>query len=86
MAVDSLCLFFKYGHCKFKNTCRKEHILALCEKEYCEMSNCAMRHPRICRYYRDYGYCKFSPCSYAHKELVCKKELNEQKSEVDLLK
>ena len=50
------------------------------------MSNCAMRHPRICRYYRDYGYCKFSPCSYAHIELVCKKELNEQKSEVDLLK
>ena len=50
------------------------------------MSNCAMRHPRICRYYRDYGYCKFLPCSYAHIELVCKKELNEQKSEVDLLK
>ena len=44
-----------------------------------------MRHRRICRYFRDYGYWKFSLCSHAHIEFVYKQELDMQKSEVNHL-
>ena len=63
-----LCLFNKYGHCKFQGTCRKKHIINICEKEECEVQNCLERHPRECSFYRDFKRCKFgSYCSYKHK-------------------
>ena len=67
MAHQNVCQFFKYGYCKFKIACRKQHILEKCKKQNCENGTCNQRHPRICRYLRDNGYCKFSEyCLFEH--------------------
>ena len=37
-----------------------------CELSSCEISNCFKRHPKKCKFYRDYGKCKFDPCMFSH--------------------
>ena len=66
MDVNTLCLHNKFGHCKFQDTCRHRHVYSLCDTDNCDISSCDKRHPRICRYYLNYGRCKFDPCSYSH--------------------
>ena len=66
MDVNTLCLHNKFGHCKFRDTCRHRHVYSLCDTDNCDISSCDKRHPRICRYYLNYGRCKFDPCSYSH--------------------
>ena len=85
-----ICQFNKFGHCKFQGTCRKKHIMNICEKEECKVHNCLERHPRECSYYRDLKRCKFgSYCSYKHKNSKddeieeIKKDLNNVKSRLE---
>ena len=67
MAHQNVCQMFKYGYCKFKSVCRKQHILEKCTKSSCEINTCSQRHPAICRYLRDIHYCKFGEwCSFEH--------------------
>ena len=40
----------------------------MCENRFCEVSLCSLRHPKICRYYREYKRCKFNPCAYKHED------------------
>ena len=67
MAAPILCLFNKFGYCKFRETCRKNHINKICDESSCEINTCKERHPRICRYFQNYGRCKFSPCAFKHE-------------------
>ena len=67
MAAPILCLFNKFGYCKFRETCRKNHINKICDESSCEINACKERHPRICRYFQNYGRCKFSPCAFKHE-------------------
>ena len=63
MAAQNVCRYFKFGHCKFGDTCTKLHVKEECE----DVITCSLRHPRDCKYYRDYSRCKFSDwCSYKH--------------------
>ena len=85
-----ICLFNKFGHCKFQSKCRKRHIKKKCEKENCEIQNCLERHPRECSYFRDFGRCKFgSYCSFDHKAskddtiIKLEKDLNDVKNRLD---
>ena len=85
-----ICLFNKYGHCKFQGTCRKRHIMNICDKEECEVRKCLKRHPRECSYYREFKRCKFgSYCSFLHKTSKddeikkLKKDLNDVKSRLE---
>ena len=40
----------------------------LCEKLNCEIKICNLRHPKVCRFFRDLGVCKFSEwCKFSHK-------------------
>ena len=42
---------------------------AICDDSSCDISNCKLRHPRICKFYREFRKCKFSEwCSYVHIE------------------
>ena len=62
-----VCLFNKFGYCKFGPTCFKNHVETECEKDHCEIRSCPLRHPKICRYFRDQGYCKFGEfCRFKH--------------------
>ena len=49
--------------------CRKNHINEKCSKSSCDISTCQLRHPKNCRYLRDYKYCKFGEwCKFLHVE------------------
>ena len=67
MAAPTLCLYNKFGYCKFSERCRKHHIYEICENTSCSISECRLRHPKICRYFDNFGRCKFSPCAFKHE-------------------
>ena len=70
MAAPTLCLYNKFGYCKFGERCRKHHISEICQNRSCEINSCRQRHPKVCKYFRDFGRCKFSPFVYKHKKTV----------------
>ena len=73
MAAGSVCIYRKYGHCKYLETCKFRHIEKICDEEACEIENCHSRHPRDCRFFRDYRKCKFGDyCSYNHQNFNAK--------------
>ena len=61
-----ICRYNKFGFCKYNTKCRFRHNDLLCEAKSCNVSECEKRHPRICKFKRDYGRCKFTPCAYSH--------------------
>ena len=68
MAASSICNFYKFGYCKFGGTCRKRHFSERCENSSCEIFKCEKRHPRECKYFREYSRCKFGDdCQFYHK-------------------
>jgi hypothetical protein len=67
MAQQNVCSFNKYGFCKFRLNCRRQHLMEKCKKMKCDIENCSLRHPQVCRYFRDIGYCKFGEwCLFKH--------------------
>ena len=67
--VKALCLYFKFGYCKFLDNCRNRHVDVLCESENCPVYSCEKRHPKGCSYQRDYGTCKYlTYCKYDHRK------------------
>ena len=67
-----VCRHFKFGYCKYKNTCRLHHVQEVCDSKSCDVESCNKRHPKVCRYWREYGRCKFSEfCSYRHVTSSC---------------
>ena len=66
-----VCDFNKNGFCKFKLNSRKQHVMQICCKTNCEIKTCSLRHPRICRYHRDIGFCKFGEwCLFKHEGIA----------------
>ena len=69
MATQVICRFNKYGYCRYKEMCRKQHINEKCENISCERKECMLRHPKICKFVREYGFCKFGEwCKFTHIE------------------
>ena len=70
-----ICQHYKFGHCKFGNLCRFEHVSDVCKERACEVRNCTFRHPKKCTYFHSLKYCKFADqCSFSHENVV--NELN----------
>ena len=69
MATHNVCKFFKYGFCKHGNFCQKYHEKRICENQACDISMCFLRHPKICRFFKEYKRCKFNPCAYKHEDI-----------------
>ena len=64
-----LCRYNKFGHCKYSDKCHFRHNDEKCVTKDCNISDCEKRHPKICKYKREYGRCKFTTnCSYDHNE------------------
>ena len=38
----------------------------LFENISCDLSNCMLRHHNTCKWYREFGRCKFNPCAFKH--------------------
>jgi hypothetical protein len=77
--AQNVCSFNKYGFYKFRLNCRRPHIMEKCSKPNCEILTCSKRHPKVCRYFRDIGFCKFSEwCLFNHDGVVQEsREINE---------
>ena len=68
MATQNICFFNKYCFCKYLERCRKYHESKSCEKSSCEIRVCEFRHPKACKFFRDFGFCKFGEwCKFSHK-------------------
>ena len=90
MASNVHCLFNKFGFCKYLDTCRKKHSKDICEVPQCKVINCHKRHPKTCRFYQEYGKCKFGDyCCYKHNEnernFKIVKELENMKERLQLV-
>ena len=68
MAAPNVCTYNKYGYCKYKEICRKQHVNEKCENSSCDIQTCNLRHPITCKFFRKYNYCKFNPCAFLHVE------------------
>ena len=73
MDAREICRYNKFGHCKYRSSCRNIHIEILCNIQNCKISSCEMRHPIMCKYFLQYGRCKFDPCSYRHERVETQK-------------
>lgn len=83
MATQNVCTFFKFGFCKYTVKCRFLHVKENCENLECDVISCNLRHPKICRFYRDYRRCKFGEwCCFRHVE----KNLESNKEVIDRIK
>ena len=81
MATQNVCGFNKYGFCRYQERCRKYHERNLCENAHCVVKECLLRHPKMCKYLRDYDYCKFGEwCYFSHK--LSKKNYNMNNDEI----
>ena len=77
--TESVCKFHQSGYCKFTTHCKKLHSNSICSNKQCDDKSCILRHPRICKYFFNFGRCKFgSSCAFLHK--------NGHESEIDELK
>ena len=69
MESSLVCRHFKFGHCRYLDTCRYEHVKEVCGSTECAEESCRKRHPRPCFYYSVYKHCKFgSFCHYSHED------------------
>ena len=62
-------MFSKFGHCKFKESCKRNHYSKICKlNQACQTTKtCLKRHPKICKKDKTDKGCKFgSDCSYEH--------------------
>ena len=67
-AADQICQYFKYGHCRYEDRCRHQHVREICEEVECNIKLCRRRHPRVCVYFSMFRRCKFnSHCNYKHE-------------------
>ena len=55
--------------------------------------SCTKRHPKECRYFAEYKYCKFRACAFAHSERIehgdvqaIRDDINYMREEIGILK
>ena len=47
---EKLCMYSKFGFCKFKHNCRRKHYTEECYNSNCKDKNtCQKRHPKNCK-------------------------------------
>ena len=66
--AEIVCKFYQTGFCKFQTHCKNVHNHDICPSNHCSNNACMLRHPRVCKYFLNFGRCKFgSSCAYLHK-------------------
>ena len=66
--AEIVCKFYQTGFCKFQTKCKNVHIHNICSSNHCNNNACNLRHPRVCKYFLNFGRCKFgSTCAYLHE-------------------
>ena len=86
---QNVCSRNKYGYCKYGVKCRFKHTNELCVDKKCDVFACERRHPNPCRYYRDFGRCRFTTnCAYYHDNSISEnsekiKDIENKLKEID---
>ena len=95
---NNVCKFHKFGYCKLKDKCEKEHVNRECpDGSHCKgIQTWALRHPKMCKRIGMQGLCHFREnCAYNHKRKDNWKSdhkndlhdgVNKHKGEIDSLK
>ena len=60
------CLYNKFGFCKYREDCRKQHFLDKCSDSECDQE-CDKRHPKECNRGESCKFYKKKICSYDHE-------------------
>ena len=57
--MEHICKFNKFGYCKYKNECKKNHVKEQCKDgQNCEsVKLCTLRHPKMCKRIALEGHC-----------------------------
>ena len=67
--MEEICLYNKYGYCKYGEQCKLPHEDRTCTLTNCERRKCKFRHPKIFKYFAQKGTCKFEEkCKFLHYE------------------
>ena len=65
--TETICKYNQYGFCKHRMNCRKQHVMEVCSNHQCNNLTCTLRHPRPCKFFLNYGRCKFEDaCAFLH--------------------
>ena len=86
MDAQIICQWFKFGYCKHKERCRKQHEEEVCSEDSCEIFRCRKRHPKTCKYFWNHGRCKFDPCAFLHRENTSTQEYFKMDNQILLVK
>ena len=92
MAEDSLfvqqvCRHNQTGYCKYREQCHQEHVNEICEVRICRDTSCRKGHPKTCKYFVKNSTCKYTrDCAFSHPEKKSPNDLDNVKSEVNVLK
>ena len=87
--TQAICFKNKFGYCRYSDSCRYKHVTLVCDEGQCDIQKCEKRHPKICKYYRDFRRCKFTVgCKYKHENNQEKinnleKQMDKQKEELE---
>ena len=89
--MKHICKDHQTGYCKHKKQCNRKHINEICSRiKDCNEINCIKRHPKTCKYFTIYKYCKFDNCAYLHEHSgsnptmkLLEKNIPELQSEID---
>ena len=96
--MDNICKHNKFGYCKFKESCKKHHVIEECTNGMTcrELISCQLRHPKMCRRLAMEGYCRLGKeCAYNHRLLLksnnedtelLHESIKNMKTEIDVLK
>ena len=81
-----ICKYNQTGICKFKSTCPNIQENEICHVKNFSLNQCVKWHPKECRYYAEYKYCKFRSCAFAHSERIEHGEVNALKQDIEYIK
>ena len=84
---DEICLYGKFGYCKFKEECKRQHLSTECEDlDNCKsIKICKKRHPKSCKKHV-FGKCRFGEsCAYKHHKPAENKDHEELKDKMAVL-
>ena len=85
---DEVCVYSKFGYCKYKEKCKRKHFYEDCEHlhECSDIKRCEKRHPKRCKKYASGNTCRFkNDCAYSHKKSVESQEKDMLKEKVNSL-
>ena len=83
-----VCQFAKFGYCKFKESCKRTHLIQICAKliQMWWYKKGNKKHLKDCIIHASEIKCRFGEdCAYSHKSMKPDEDINQFKEKVDTL-